>query len=664
MSCWSLPYEWKNPIIQLIGRRVIMVKITIDGKVTEVERGTTVLNAARKLGVEIPTLCDHPELTPYGGCRLCLVEVEGIKTLQPSCTLPAGNDMVVHTDTKKVHDARKFVLSMIFSERNHFCPYCQVSGGDCDLQNSAYDEGMTHWPIQPNWQPYPVDASHPFIILEHNRCILCRRCVRACGELVGNFTLGFEERGAETTLVADLGLPLGESSCISCGTCVQVCPTGTLIDRWSAYQGKEIEVDTTKTICLGCSIGCGIDVLTRDNRLVRIEGDWDAEINGGVLCEVGRFHPMVEERERLLTPMIRANGKLKAATWDDAISAAAEKILISKGNLSGIASTRLSMEALNEFKAICDAFGAESISTTEDCTAISAVFDLAKSSGKTFESKIDEIKNADCYLIIGEDTTKDHQVVSFFAKRQIPAGAKLIQISESSTGFDNFANESLTIDKNSQSEFIDAIGNLIAKKSGDVKKIAKSFKLNVSSLENALKMLSSAKKVAVIFGSRTNFDDATAVLESIVSLSDQLNGNLITTKGNINSVGASVIGINDTVNIDGSELIIMALGDEKLSQSFSKKFDKTPFLIIFSSYISPLTANADIVFPVQNWLEQGGHFISADGHILEAKAALEAPEAVISSEESLSKLAEVLKVKKQQGWKELLKVTPTPVTIS
>ena len=641
-----------------------MVKITIDGKTTEVERGTTVLNAARKLGIEIPTLCDHPELTPYGGCRLCLVDVEGAKTLQTSCTLPVSNDMVVHTDTQKIHDARKFILSMIFSERNHFCPYCQVSGGDCDLQNSAYAEDMTHWPIMPNWQLYPVDASHPFIILDHNRCILCRLCVRACGELVGNFTLGVEESGAESTLVADLGLPLGESSCVGCGTCVQVCPTGSIIDRWSAYQGKETEVDTTKTICRGCSIGCGIDVLTRDNRLVRIEGDWDAEINGGVLCEVGRFHPMVEERERLLTPMIRTNGKLKATSWDGAISATAEKIISSKGKFSGVASTRLSMEALNEFKAICDAFDADSIATTEGCAAISAIFDLAESSDKAFESKIDEIKDADCYLIIGEDTTKDHQVVSFFAKRQIPAGAKLIQISDCPTGIDNFANESLTIDKKSQSKLINAIGNLIARKSVDVEKIAKTFKLNVSSLKNVMRIMSSANKVAVIFGSRCEFDDATAVLESIISLNTLLNGKLITTKGNINSVGASMLGINNIATTDNSEVVLMALGDEELPQSFSRKFEKIPFSIIFSSYISPLTANADIVLPVQNWLEQGGHFINADGQILEAKAALEAPETVISNEESLLKLAAVLNIKKQQGWEEFVKKAPTPVTIN
>jgi formate dehydrogenase major subunit len=664
MSCWSLPDEREILIIELIGRRVIMVNITINGKTTEVERGTTILDAARKLDIEIPTLCDHPELTPYGGCRLCLVEIEGFRTLQPSCTLPARNEMVVHTDTQKVRGARKFILSMIFSERNHFCPYCQVSGGDCDLQNAAYAEDMTHWPIMPNWKSYPVDGSHPFIVLEHNRCILCRQCVGACSELVGNFTLSFEGRGADSNLVADLGIPLGESSCVGCGTCIQVCPTGSLIDRWSAYQGKETEVDTTKTICQGCSIGCGIDILTRDNRLVRIEGDWDAKINGGVLCEVGRFHPIVEERERLLTPMVRTNGQLKASTWDDAISTAAEKIKNSKGNLLGLASTRLSMEALNEFKAICDSFDAKQISSTEEYTAVSAPSKIAASIGKSFESKLDDIKDADCYLLIGEDTTKDHQVVSFFAKRQIPSGAKLIQISENPTGLDSFSEESLFIEQGSQSKFLDSLKNLIVEKSDDIEKITNSYKLDASSLENVVQILSSAQKVAIIFGSRHHFDDSVAVLGSIVSLNDQIKGNLITTKGNINSLGASMIGINDPIKNIDSELTIMAIGDEDIGHSDSKQFNKGASSIIFSSYSSSLTANAEIVFPVKNWLEQDGHFINSDGHVLESKSALEAPEGVLSIEESLSKLAKVLQVKKQNGWKESVKKTPAPVTIN
>ncbi len=132
-----------------------MITLTIDGQKVEVPEGTTVLEAADKINVRIPRLCHHPALKPYGSCRLCVVEVDGFRTMQASCTLPASNNMVVRTDTPALRESREFVLSMLFSERNHFCPFCQVSGGDCELQNSAYDEHMTHWPIQPNWTSLP-----------------------------------------------------------------------------------------------------------------------------------------------------------------------------------------------------------------------------------------------------------------------------------------------------------------------------------------------------------------------------------------------------------------------------------------------------------------------------------------------------------------------------
>jgi formate dehydrogenase major subunit len=205
-----------------------MAQLTINGKQIDVPEGTTVLRAAQMAGIHIPTLCDHKELTPYGGCRLCIVEVEKWRVPMAACTLPVNEGMVVNTETEAIKKSREFILSMLFSERNHFCPFCQVSGGDCELQNSAYHEEMTHWPIQPGWSNFVVDTTHPYFVLDNNRCILCRRCVRACSELVGNFTLSAAERGAASTIIADTDVPLGESTCIKCGTCVQVCPTGAL----------------------------------------------------------------------------------------------------------------------------------------------------------------------------------------------------------------------------------------------------------------------------------------------------------------------------------------------------------------------------------------------------------------------------------------------------
>ena len=639
-----------------------MAKITIDGKVIDVENGTTVLNAARQLEIDIPTLCDHPELTPYGGCRMCLVEVENARTLQPSCTLPVTDGMVVRTDTEKVHEARKFVLSMIFSERNHFCPYCQVSGGDCELQNSAYDEGMTHWPIQPNWHPYPVDASHPFIILEHNRCILCRRCVRACGELVGNFTLGFEERGANSTLVADLGLPLGESSCIGCGTCVQVCPTGALIDRWSAYQGKVVDVETTNTICMGCSIGCGIDVLTRDNRLVRIEGDWKAEVNHGLLCDVGRFNPMLEERERILTPMVKVDGKLKASTWEDALKAASEKIASNNGKITGVASTRVSLEALAKFKDICTAVIANSLLTTEDCQAVSAIYHKASRDGKPFEGKVEDLYEADCYLTFGEDLTKDHQVLSFFAKRRLPEGAKLIQIAEKETGFDNFATTTLIVNQKSLVDFLTDLKNLLSG-AGNNGEVAQKYKLDSESLQETVDVLRASKDAVVLFGSRKDFNENEKVVEAAVELAKVAKAKIISTKGNINSVGAAALGYEASGDLSGN-LALMVLGDEELSQCTEQKFNKVASSIVFSSYVSPLTVVADVVFPVANWLEQDGHFVNFDGHVLAEKSALLAPDGVFSNLEALEKLSAILGVAGKLKWEDELKTFASPVLIA
>ena len=633
-----------------------MVNLTIDGKNIEVEEGTTVLNAARAAGIEIPTLCDHPQLTPYGGCRLCLVEVEGARTLQPSCTLPAGKDMVVHTDTEKVREARKFVLTMIFSERNHFCPYCQVSGGDCELQNAAYAEDMTHWPLQPNWKPFPVDASHPFIIMEHNRCILCRRCVRACGELVGNFTLGFEERGADSALVADLGLPLGESSCIGCGTCVQICPTGALIDRWSAYQGKETEVDVTKTICQGCSVGCNIEVMTRDNRLVRIEGDWDAELNNGVLCDVGRFFPMIEERERLLTPMIRKDGALKAATWEDAIAAVSSQMKTAKGKAAGVVSTRLSMETLDAFKQVSQAAGVEKVFSTEESLPTGAAMQMAGKTGKAFESKLDDIKQADCFLVVGEDIGEDHQVVSFFIKRALPNGAKLIQVGEASNAMANFANDLLPVAAGKEAAFLNDLKGLVASDS-DTAKVAEKYDLSADILADAVKNLKSAEKAAVVFGNRFDTKDASAAYEAAAGFADSLKADFLSTKGNINSLAVAQMDMDNDIDLSGVELVVLAAGDEKFTQQFMKKFEKVPFMVVLGSYVSPLTASANVVLPIMNWLEQDGTFLNLDGRLLAAKAALEAPQDVLSGMDAVAKLAESIDVKLAPNWKAALKTT-------
>jgi formate dehydrogenase major subunit len=639
-----------------------MYHLKIDDKELDVPEGTTVLKAARIAGIDIPTLCDHPALDPYGGCRLCLVEIEGARTLQPACTLPVSDKMVIRTQTDKVKDARKFVLSMIFSERNHFCPYCQVSGSDCELQNSAYGEGMTHWPIQPNWQPFPVDASHPYFVLDHNRCILCHRCVRACAELVGNFTLGMEERGANTILVADLGVPLGSSSCISCGVCVQICPTGALIDRWSAYRGQEQDVENTKTICVGCSIGCGIEVLHRDNNLIKINGDWDAEINGGVLCDVGRFIPLDEKRNRVVTPLVKKDGSLKAATWDEAFSVVLENLkplMDQKENgVAAVASTRLPADVLFYFKQIFEEkFGSDMVTSTEEGRYTSVLSDIAAEKG-TFESKLDEIHDADVIFTIGVDLTKDHQVAGFFIKRLIPKDVQIIPVSYQAGGMDAFTTHSTIINQSSDLEFIQSISTSLD--DSDYSTTLGKTGLSEKDFSEIVEILKSAKKPVIVYGTEFDSKKKKETTVTLLQMAEKINAKMISLKGQANSLVAEQLKLNKALSINGHKAVYLVLGDEEPSQSITQKVENSPFLVVQASYQSAITAKADVVLPVTTWLEQSGYYVTSDGKVQRAEKSLQPPTEVKTNKEVLLALADRLKMLVNPVWDKAIKLE-TPV---
>ena len=628
-----------------------MIKLTIDGKTIEAQEGTTVLKAAEEAGLYIPTLCNHPQLTPYGGCRLCMVDVEGARTLQPSCTLPATDGMVVNTHTEKVLNARKFVLTMIFSERNHFCMYCPVSNGDCELQNRAYDEDMTHWDLQPNWQPFEVDASHPFIILDNNRCILCRRCTRACGELVGNFTLGFEERGAASLLVADYNVPLGESTCISCGTCVQICPTGALIDRQSAYQGREIEVDHHIGVCVECSVGCQRDVLTRDNRLVRIEGEWDAVLNHGLLCDKGRFFPLEDDRARLLTPLVRKEGQLKAATWEEALNTIAQGLGKSKG-LAALASTRLPAEDLALFKSIfADKLQAELVTSLEEGKATASLARMAEKLGRPFESNLDILKDTDAVLALELDLVEEHQVPGFFIKRQIPEGTALIVADGKENKLAANASIRLPLKAGEESSFLEGLLGAIESQSDD------------KGLNQAVAVLKAAEKPCIIYG-KTFAEQADAkALQILLDLAQALGAALIGVKGEANSMAAAQLGLEASFTPNGYQSAFVLLGDEDPSQKLVKRLEEIPFVVVQAAYTSQLTGSADVVLPVTMWAEQSGSYLSLDGRLQKISKALDAPEGVLTSQAALLKVAETLTVNPDMDWKTSLKTRVPTVEI-
>ncbi len=638
-----------------------MIKLTIDGKTVEAPEGATILRAAKQAGIEIPTLCDHPKLEPYGGCRLCVVELEGARAPVTACTMPVSNGMVVRTDTAKLHEIRKFVLMLLFSERNHYCMYCQKSGGDCELQNAAYGEAMTHWPIQPAWNTFAVDSSHPFFVVDHNRCILCRRCVRACGELVGHFTLGMHERGAQTMLVADYDVPLGESSCLecNCGNCVQACPTGAFIDRTSAYHGLDKAVEHVKSTCVQCSVGCGIEMVVHDNQLLRIDGDWDAPVNDGLLCEQGRYTPMYDRRERLVTPLVKKNGALKAATWDEALDVLAAKLgplAGQRGSVAAAASARLPAEALHLFKQLF----AEGVKSRQ-VTSLEAA---ALPSG-VVEAKVDVLKEADCVLSVGVDLTKDHRVAGFFVKRALPQGLQWITLDAVDGAHHHFAQHALKVKSGTEAAVLHALMQASGKPAPHdlaaytPEAVAAKAGVTAEKITLAAQALAVAQSPVLVYGKGLPAETLTAV----AGLAKLLGAKVVGVKGQANSLAAAAYGLDQALEVKGSQAVFVALGDEAPSQKLVQALEQAPFLAVQASYVSPLTARADVVLPVEMWAEQAGHYVSLDGRVQAAQRGVTPAEDVRSSAAVLQQLGEKLGLKLNGNWKAELKQRTLSVTI-
>jgi bidirectional [NiFe] hydrogenase diaphorase subunit len=208
--------------------------LTIDGKHIGAEESETILDAARDAGIRIPTLCHLEGLGNIGACRLCLVEVAGTTKLLPSCVTRVSEGMEVKTDTDRLRKYRLMILELLFAERNHICSVC-VANGHCDLQSLAQEQGMMHVRFQYLYPKVSVDASHERFVIDHNRCILCTRCVRVCDEIEGAHTWDVMGRGTNSRVITDLNQPWGSSeTCTSCGKCVQVCPTGALFEKGSS----------------------------------------------------------------------------------------------------------------------------------------------------------------------------------------------------------------------------------------------------------------------------------------------------------------------------------------------------------------------------------------------------------------------------------------------
>ena len=295
-----------------------MIDLTIDNMQVNVAEETTILDAARELGIMIPTLCHDPRLKPYGGCRLCIVEIKGMPRPVSSCTTPAAQGMVVMTHSDRLHRLRRTIVELLLSDHPNDCMVCEKAG-DCTLQELAYFYGLRENRFHGEKREFEEHDSNPFIQRDMNKCILCGKCVRVCDEVMGVNAIDFAYRGLATRISTPYEKNL---DCEFCGQCMSVCPTGALTSRVWAGEGRRMNVKYTDTICSYCGCGCNITLHSVRNRIVKVTSSADNG-NKGWLCVKGRFgYEFVNSPDRLTTPLIRKKkGRaLEPASWDEAIS--------------------------------------------------------------------------------------------------------------------------------------------------------------------------------------------------------------------------------------------------------------------------------------------------------------------------------------------------------
>ncbi len=649
-----------------------MVEFTINDKQISVENGTTILNAARMNGIKIPNLCFDKRLRPYGGCRLCVVEVEGMPRLFAACSTPAAPGWAVKTDTPKLRKVRQTVIELLLVHHPLDCPVCDKAG-ECDLQDLAYEYGKPEGRFIRHRKEAPPDVRGPLIELTSNRCILCGKCVRICSEHQGRGALGLIGRGFPTVVQPAFGEIL---ECDYCGQCVDVCPTGALLSKPFKFKARAWFLEEKETICPFCGCGCTLTLGVREGKILRSRGKEDVGRNKGNLCGRGRFgFDFIYSDTRLKTPLIKKDGAFVPATWDEAleyISGELKKIINTNGreSIGAIGSHRCTNEdnfMLRKF--MLNVIGSNNMDSSASFgyakvqKALDAAFGL-----KTHSINMDSPLDKDLILVLESDISITHPVFGLNILQAKRNGSQVIVADCRETKLTRHSSKHLKMKEGTSTAFLNGIMKVVldrelcdraavsnitgfpgfeqgledytpakvslitgipeediisaAEAIANARNRMISFTLGVSENSKGMDTVSAAANLIILIGEEPDALQIPAEYANTHGLYRMgVRPDIMQTEGK---------NIYDMLYEDGAVNALYIMGEDPVSifpdsSKITGTLKSLKFLVVQDIAMTETAKLAHVILPASGWAEKDGTFINAEGIAQKLQKIVDAP---------------------------------------
>lgn len=630
------------------------MKLSIDNREITLKKNMTILDAAELNDIYIPHLCSHPELTPYGGCRLCIVEVEGIRGYPTACTTISAEGMVVRTQTKTLDEMRKDILRLILSEHPTGCIFCEDEEKCSDFQTTLRKVGLTtgcRWcakdkdcelrkvvdylqvedmSLPQSYRGLPDERYDPFFDRDYNLCIYCARCVRICQEHRKSSVISFKQRGKLTTIGPAFDLTHVEADCEFCGACVSVCPTGAMSEKSRKWWG--VPDQYIPSICPLCSFNCDIQFLTKNGKIIGTIPMGDPHTTGGELCVKGRFclSELANHSDRLLAPTLKTNEGIKILTWDETFKEAADRFAKAEKNGTAVF---LSPNMTNEELAAAYHFSKEVLDTDIISSSvldsnIGALLSLSKKS-----VSLDELEESEAIVSLFLNGNYNYAPLTLAVKRAAEGGTPYFQVGWLKDTTSRFAKGRIIPEPGKAKELLSEIaGNLQQKTEGS------------GVMKEMLRTIRSAKSVTFVMGTEVlNQCGAVSIIENIEKILELSGARLFFANPYGNLFGLlSIADLKTATEVgklmeDGKVSTVYIIGDSP--------FDKRPKadFIAYQGVFTPADGlDPDLVLPMPMQGEIAGSFTDLKGGKKSFKAAVKMPDSILDTPEIFAGISKMI----------------------